>query len=367
MTDTGHTVAKAWRYLRLYGPARTLSKVRARQALAAGAIRVERSPRPGQHIGIIGCGNFALATIAHYLPRGSIRATMDVDPAHAAALARVHVAAYSTTDAARLLADPAIDLIFIASNHASHADHAARALGAGKHVHIEKSHVVGEAQLGPLCAAMAARPDLAVNIGFNRPHASLFIRAAQALAREDGPTMIAWFVAGHAIPPGHWYDAPGEGGRVLGNLSHWIDASRALINPSRRYPITLTPAPTSEASGNLGLTLDFSDGSTAMIAFSVKVEPFEGVRERLHAHRGATLIDIEDFARLTITRGPARAVYRSRWHDHGHCATIRASLEGARTGRGLSIAEVRERGELILAAARAIETGTVQTVHALAE
>lgn len=104
-----------------------------------------------------------------------------------------------------------------------------------------------------------------------------------------------------------------------------------------------------------------------MIAFSAKAEPFEGVRERLHAHRGATLIDIEDFARLTITRGPARAVYRSRWRDHGHCATIRASLEGARTGRGLSIAEVRERGELILAAARAIETGVPQTVHAVPE
>ena len=101
-----------------------------------------------------------------------------------------------------------------------------------------------------------------------------------------------------------------------------------------------------------------------MIAFSAKAEPFEGVRERLTGHRSATLIDLTDFARLTITTGARTRTHRLAWRDHGHRAAIRASYEAARTGHGLSVTEVRERGELILAAARAFETGSPQTVRA---
>lgn len=287
---------------------------------------------------------------------------MDIVPARAAALARAHGAAYSTTDAERLLADPGIDLVYIASNHASHADYATRALEAGKHVHIEKPHVVSHAQLDRLCAAMAARPAQQVHLGFNRPHAPLFARTAQALTGEDGPTMIAWFVAGHAIPPDHWYNAPEEGGRVLGNLSHWIDASRALIAPECRYPIALVPLPAPDGTGNLGLTLGFGDGSQAMIAFSAKAEPFEGVRERLHAHRGETLVDLDDFARLTVTRRRSQRVWHTQIRDHGHRNCIRASLANPRRHPGPTSRDVRERGELILRAACAMETGLLQTL-----
>ncbi len=357
----GHTAAKALRYLRLYGPVRTLAKIRARRALARDWVPVERAPAPRQHVGIIGCGNFAFATIAHYLrtDHGNVlRAAMDSIAGNAAALARAYGAAYSTDDAARVLADPAIDLVFIASNHSSHADYAAEAILAGKAVHIEKPHVVSVAQLAVLCDAMAARPDVPVTLGFNRPHAPLFRRASRALAAERGPMMLSWFVAGHALAPDHWYHAPGEGGRVLGNLSHWIDASRALIDPAARDPVIVTPLPRSSDSGNVGLALCFADGSQALIAFSAKAEPFDGVRERLSAHRGDTLIDLVDFQRVTVTRGAHTRRYATRWRDHGHRAAIAASM----AGDGLPLAEVRARGELILAAARAFETGVAQTV-----
>jgi len=38
----------------------------------------------------------------------------------------------------KVIQDPAIDLVYVASNHASHADYAIAALEAGKSVHIEK-------------------------------------------------------------------------------------------------------------------------------------------------------------------------------------------------------------------------------------
>ncbi len=48
-------------------------------------------------------------------------------------------------------------MIYIASNHASHAEYAIQALNTGKNVHIEKPHVVTEDQLERLCLAMSER------------------------------------------------------------------------------------------------------------------------------------------------------------------------------------------------------------------
>ena len=54
---------------------------------------------------------------------------------------------YYTTNADDVINDPHIDLIYIVSNHASHAEYAIAAIKQGKAVHIEKPHVVNEDQL----------------------------------------------------------------------------------------------------------------------------------------------------------------------------------------------------------------------------
>ena len=144
---------KAARYIRLYGPRRTLVKVRGQYHMRATGQSFRSLPTPARsdaHVGIIGCGNFAFSHIAFFLDRnrrGAIRGTMDLEQARAASLARRYRAHYATDDAERLIEDPAIDLIYIASNHASHADYACRALERGKAVHIEKPHVVSDEQL----------------------------------------------------------------------------------------------------------------------------------------------------------------------------------------------------------------------------
>jgi predicted dehydrogenase len=67
---------------------------------------------------------------------------MDIEPNRARSLCEFYDGRYYTDDASEIFEDPEIDLVFIASNHASHADYAMQALAAGKHVHIEKPHVV---------------------------------------------------------------------------------------------------------------------------------------------------------------------------------------------------------------------------------
>lgn len=113
---------KAARYARLYGIRRTLVKVRGQyhmQRRYATLPPNDRAASATSHVGLIGCGNYAYSVIAFYLRKNHghvIRGCMDKDVNRAASLYEDYGAAYYTTDAARILDDPAISLVYVASS-----------------------------------------------------------------------------------------------------------------------------------------------------------------------------------------------------------------------------------------------------------
>ncbi|WP_146910496.1 Gfo/Idh/MocA family protein [Arenimonas daejeonensis] len=136
---------------------------------------------------------------------------MDVNINRAASLASAYGARYFTDDAFKVISDPDIDLIYIASNHASHAEYAIEALRLNKNVHIEKPHVVTLEQLRRLEDAMNESAGL-VNLGFNRPNSKMGRLIKSCLDEESGAAMLSWFIAGHEIADDHWYFKKEEGG-----------------------------------------------------------------------------------------------------------------------------------------------------------
>jgi predicted dehydrogenase len=364
---------KVLRYTRLYGPGRTLVKVRGQYHM-----RTTKPPRlgaPGRddaHVGIIGCGNFAYSHIAYFLTRKKghvIRGVMDIEVARAASLAKRYRAHYATDDADRVISDPSIDLIYIASNHASHADYAVRALEAGKMVHIEKPHAVSREQLRMLVDAMD-RTQNPVRLGFNRPESRLGQEVRTLLAEQSGAAMLNWYVAGHDIPAGHWYYRDEEGGRILGNLCHWTDFVLQMVPEEGRFPIEIHPVRAQQSDADVAVTYRFGDGSIAAITFSAKGHAFEGVRERFSAHKGDLLLTMSDFREMRAEVKHKRRRVRLTFRDHGHSDAILRSY--AMTGRssermpGLSPAHVWETAELFLATREALEASEMRMVDGFA-
>jgi predicted dehydrogenase len=355
-----YKLRKVARYIRLYGPARTLIKVRSQYHMRSPEERLvhawNNSQAPRDHrgdIGIIGCGNFAYSTIAYYANRnrhGSILATFDPVGARSVSLCRAYNGAYAAADADTLIADPRISTVFVASNHASHAEYAIRAIEAGKRVHIEKPHVVNDDQLERLMSAVLRGTGCPVFLGFNRPRSGHFARILSWLAEESGPLMINWFIAGHEISDDHWYFSEEEGGRILGNLCHWTDLSARLVGLDRAFPVIVNPGSVSTSKSDFALSFDFADGSVASITFSAKGHAFDGVREYLNIHRGSSLISMQDFHESILHRGSSRAHYRSLYRDHGHRANIVNSL---RATHGESLHTIAMSARLFLAAKRA--------------
>jgi predicted dehydrogenase len=363
-------IRKAARYLRLYGLNRTRIKIAGqyhmRKRYAELPANDVASPATA-HVGIIGCGNYAFSVIAYYLRRNYgavIRGCMDLDQNHAASLFEHYKAAYYTTDADKIISDPAIDVVFIASNHATHAEYAIQALEAGKDVHIEKPHVVRRDQLDRLCRAAARSRGRVLSLGYNRPRSSIGARIRDVLWSQSGELMQSWFIAGHEIPDDHWYFKPEEGGRVLGNLCHWTDLTYQMMPPERRFPIKVTPIRSAKSDCDIAVSFTFGDGSIGVITFSAKGHTFEGVKERYSAHRGNTLIAMDDFQHLVVDVVEHKTRISLRTRDHGHQASIRHSYELSRdpSARGCTPAEIWEAGVLFLATKEALETDRVITV-----
>jgi len=366
---------KTLRYVRLYGVRRTLIKVKGQYHMKkqyASLPPLPATPEEGGHVGLIGCGNFAFSNIAYYLKKNYgrvMRGCMDIDIHKAASLFDEYGLRYYTDAAEKIISDPAIDLVYIASNHASHAEYAIDALRGGKSVHIEKPHVVREDQLERLCAAMAQSKGK-VGLGFNRPNSRIGRTIKRYLDSQSGPAMFNWFIAGHEISSDHWYFKEEEGGRILGNLCHWTDFVFQLVPPENRFPITITPTRGEKSDCDIAVTYAFGDESIAAITFSAKGHTFEGVRERFAAHRGNVLISMDDFKSLTIEVVEKKHKVVLIFRDHGQELNIRRSYEMVRPRAesappGCCVDYVWETAELFLKTRQALEENRSVVVHPL--
>ncbi len=364
-------VKKALRYTRMYGPRRTLSIIRGqfnmkRTYTTLPAISPKLSS--DKHVGVIGCGIFGFGVLGYFLTKNHgkiIRGALDHNADRAASFYQRYGLDYYTTDPDQLLDDPAIDLVFIASNHNSHTDYAVRALERGKAVHIEKPHVVNESQLRRLCSTIV-RTGGKVRLGYNRTRSPLGRMIKEKLDAQTGTAMLNWFVAGAPLPPDHWYYKPEEGGRVVGNLCHYIDFIFQMAPAEKRFPIVVQPTKFDRPDEDVAATFLFGDGSVGAVTFSTKGEPFEGDKERFSAHRNNCLIGMDDFNRLVIEDGSDKRVITPFYRDHGHDANMRESYAMVRPkadpSPGSDVSYIWETGIVMLKTKEALDKGEVVTI-----
>jgi predicted dehydrogenase len=119
-----------------------------------------------------------------------------------------------------LLADPEVDVVYVATPHTLHADNALAALAHGKHVLVEKPFTVDAAQARAVLDSARSRGLVALEAMWTRflPHLA-FVRAA---VRSGRLGEVRWLHADHtqALPadPAHRLNDPALGGGALLDL-----------------------------------------------------------------------------------------------------------------------------------------------------
>ena len=112
---------------------------------------------------------------------GSIYGVYSANPAHAQRYAATYSVAHCYKSAEEMLADPNIDIIYIATPHNLHYQFIRQALLAGKHVFCEKSITVNASQLQE-CAALAAEKNLVICDGVTLFHMPLYKELKKRIA-----------------------------------------------------------------------------------------------------------------------------------------------------------------------------------------
>ncbi len=253
--------------------------------------------KDGSTLGVIGAGNFARAVLLPEIKKlkgVSLHTIVTRRGATAEAAAKAFGFGMASTDETDIFDNPEIDAVLIATRHDSHAELTARALAAGKSVLVEKPLGLDRNDINKVIEARNSSTAF-FQIGFNRRFAPLAIKAREHLAATAGPGFVLMRINAGASTPDSWInDSVEGGGRILGEVCHFIDLARFLVGS----PINSVQA-TATTAEDMSLTLRFDGGSLATIAYTALGDSMYS-KELIEAYAGGSVISLDDFRSLKI-------------------------------------------------------------------
>jgi len=304
------------------------SAPRGRSVALAGAAA---APRDGVGVAFLGAGNYAKGVLLPAVDRAPHVRKVAISTATGPSARRTaerHGYAKCTTDAGEVFSDATVDLVFVATQHASHASLAARALRAGKAVWLEKPAALTEEQLAELEAALAETKGF-LAVGFNRrfsPHARC---VREAFAGRRGPLALQYTVAAGPTPAGTWHTDPAVGGgRVIGEVCHFVDLCSFLVGapPVSVFASALGRDP--ESDDSIQALLRFPDGSSAALQYLARASTALP-KERFEASADGRTALCDNFRKTRVLGGRGLSTWNQ---DKGQAAAVREVIAAVRAG-----------------------------------
>ena len=335
---------------------------------AARPERITLSARQGARAlgglgaGIIGAGNFAKATFVPALKQAgwtdfvAVTSSGGLSARH---LAERHGVGVVATDVDDLLTIDGVHTVFILSRHDSHGSLTAQALRAGKNVFVEKPLALTSTELDDITVALEQTPGH-LWVGFNRRHSEAVRTVRSTLPKQGGPLVANYRVSAGRLPDAHWYKDRRQGGRLLGEVCHFVDVVSWIVGsaPVRVVAMgggggeTLTQE-------DLVVTVSYADGSLATVTYAENGHS-STTKERLEILGRGHSVLIDDYKHLTID---GKAVKLAAG-DKGHVRNLeifREVVEGKANGAADLEMSITTSATM-LAAAESLGSGTVQTV-----
>jgi predicted dehydrogenase len=273
-------------------------------------------PNDQVRVGLIGAGNYLgdrLWPLLRQHPDVKIAACCSQSGLAAAALSRKSSEMRLYGGADDLLADRAVNSVIITTRHDSHATLAAKAIAAGKNVWLEKPIAIDHAGLDLLREAVITTPKRIFMVGHNRRYAPMAAKLREAMPK--GAKHFCYRVRISPLAADHWLHHADQGGRTLGEISHFIDLMACLIDSKL---VDLECHWVDRDHGDSLWQLRFADGSVGEVSYlhSNRHEPKE-VLEIDAPNFTATLLD---WKKLRIN---GRTILRNWFgQDKGQAAAI---------------------------------------------
>ena len=315
-------------------------------------------------VGLLGAGEFAKGTLLPAMKKVKgiefvgVCAASGISANHAAKKFGFH---YAATDENEIINNPDVNTVVIATRHHLHARQVIAALKAGKHVFVEKPLCINEQELNDIVktyseingwnkelaggefssldcqpltsnlqpssdicvppSSIVHRPSQILMVGYNRRFAPMARKMKYFLADVHEPLVMHYRINAGYIPPNHWVHDPEQGGgRIVGEVCHFVDfltylagslpkmVSAKILSNNNRYE-----------NDNLTATIEFGNGSIGAITYVANGDR-SFPKERIEVFGGGTAAVLDNFRALEMLRNGRSQVIRSRFHqDKGHC------------------------------------------------
>jgi predicted dehydrogenase len=262
---------------------------------AAGTARTD-----GFGVGVVGYGSYFRSMLLPLLkdhPGFRLSAACSRSGLTVRAAVETDAFARGTTDYRELVADPAVDVVFVATRHDLHYAVARAAVEAGKAVFVEKPMTLTVADGRELAQAVARKGTL-LTVGFNRRFSPHTVRLKELLGPIAAPRTLAYRVNAGALPAEHWLLDPAEGGgRLLGEGVHFFDMLRFLAGSE---PVCVrAAAPRGKRRDEGVAVIEFADGSVGSLIYTGSGASGSG-KERLEVFSGGASFVLDDYRSLSV-------------------------------------------------------------------
>jgi polar amino acid transport system substrate-binding protein len=307
-------------------------------------------------VGFIGAGNFAQN---HVLPRLKGKCSFVGIVTSEANISR-YVAEkyhfnYCADSADTLLNDDNIGTIFILTRHNTHAEFVVKALKAGKNVVVEKPLAINFAEL-EMIKETYQRSGKGLMLGFNRRFASLTQKMMSLFTTGQKKAINIRINAGIVSPDNWVHDPEIGGGRIIGEVCHFLDLACFIAGSRARRIHTSVLSANPQLRDTVSISLEFENGSMANISYysnGNKNVP----KERIEVFCNGTVCLIDDFKTMKIINEKGTRKIRQKGQDKGHSREFELVTYALASGSRFPVTfeEIYHSSLLALEAVRSIQ------------
>jgi predicted dehydrogenase/threonine dehydrogenase-like Zn-dependent dehydrogenase len=290
-------------------------------------------------LGCIGAGNHIQSYLLPWITQAKVRfkAVVTSTPVSAKAVGRKFAFELCGTDESCVLGDPDVNLVLVGTRHDSHAHYVVEALRAAKNVFVEKPLALTPAELAQIVCTyddlVASGKAPFLMVGYNRRFSAPMISLKRFFAARAEPLIMNYRINAGSLPATSWYLEPNQGGRLVGEVCHFIDTLQFLTDslPEKVFAFAPVAPAGSYHRENVAISIKFRDESVGSIIYLANGSPAVE-KEYLEVFGGGKTAKMLDFKKLTcaIGRKQTRISFSG---GKGHAEEIQALLTSMSTGQ----------------------------------
>jgi predicted dehydrogenase/threonine dehydrogenase-like Zn-dependent dehydrogenase len=293
-------------------------------------------------LGCIGAGGFASGVIFPFLrpSAGVVMQSVASSTGAAAESARTRFGFQIAQSPSELIVSPEVDAVFVLTRHDSHAGYVKAALEQGKSVFAEKPLAIDREQLETVriayAKALAEGGSPFLMVGFNRRFSPLTEKLKAFFAGRGEAMLVHIRCNAGFIPRESWIQEPGNGGRIVGELCHFVDWARAVVGCAiQTVTASVLPDAHRYSRDNVSVTIGFEDGSVANLLYVANGDRTVG-KEYFEVFCQGGIARIDDFKTLSLSRNGKTETSKGG-RDKGHRRELELTIEAMKRSNSAPI------------------------------